>query len=292
MEPTISDPIMDENNLMEENDSIATKIVRVICISISVLISIIPITWFFCIRVFEQYERAVVFRLGKVLKQPKGPGIFYFLPFVDTYRNVDLRIMTIDVLPQEMMTKDSVTCTVNAVIYYRIRDPIKSIVQVEDSRSATAQFAQTTLRSVVGENELDALLSKRDQINSRMTEILEKATDPWGVHVTAVEIKDVVLPRDMQRAMASQAEAERERRAKVISAEGEQQAAATLLKAAQKLTRNDTSMQLRYLQTLTQISTEKNQTIVFPLPVEALETFLKPQISKEEGKKDQNSENY
>jgi len=273
-----------ENNLMEENDSIATKIIRVICISISVLISLIPITWFFCIRVFEQYERGVVFRLGKVLKRPKGPGIFYFLPFVDTYSNVDLRIRTIDVMPQEMMTKDSVTCTVNAVIYYRIRDPIKSIIQVEDSRTATAQFAQTTLRSVVGENELDALLSKRDQINTRITEILEKATDSWGVHVTAVEIKDVVLPKDMQRAMASQAEAERERRAKVISAEGEQQAAATLLKAAQKMTRNDTSMQLRYLQTLTQISTEKNQTIVFPLPVEALQRFLKPQISQKEKK--------
>jgi len=255
---------------MDEEDSFCTSVVRGICIAFSVLISFIPITWFIAIRVFEQYERGVVFRLGKVLKEPKGPGIFYFLPFVDTYKNVDLRIMTIDVLPQEMMTKDSVTCSVNAVIYFRVRDPIKAIVQVENYISATGQFAQTTLRSVVGENELDSLLSKREMINARITEILEKQTNAWGVHVTTVEIKDVILPQQMQRAMASQAEAERERRAKVISAEGEQQAAKTLLEAATQMTKNETTMQLRYLQTLTQISTEQNQTIVFPLPVEAL----------------------
>jgi len=258
------------NDIMEDRDSVGNKIVRGACIFFSIIVSIIPITWFYAIKVFDQYERGVVFRLGKVLREPKGPGIFYFLPFVDTWRNVDLRIMTIDVLPQEMMTKDSVTCSVNAVIYFRVRDPIRAIVQVENYITATGQFAQTTLRSVVGENELDSLLSKREMINNRITEILEKATDAWGVHVTTVEIKDVVLPKQMQRAMASQAESERERRAKVISAEGEQQAAKTLLEAANKMTQNETTMQLRYLQTLTQISTEQNQTVVFPFPTEAL----------------------
>lgn len=266
---------MNDRDQEEEDDSIGTKIVRGICIFFSVLVSIIPFTWFYSIKVFDQYERGVVFRLGKVLSEPKGPGIFYFLPFVDTWRNVDLRIMTIDVMPQEMMTKDSVTCSVNAVIYFRVRDPIKAIIQVENYITATGQFAQTTLRSVVGENELDSLLSKREMINTRITEILEKATDAWGVHVTTVEIKDVVLPKQMQRAMASQAEAERERRAKVISAQGEEQAAKTLLDAANQMTKNTTTMQLRYLQTLTQISTEQNQTIVFPLPVEALSVFTK-----------------
>lgn len=254
----------------EEEDTIGNQIVRGLCIFMSVILSIIPIFWFYAIQVFAQYERAVVFRLGKVLREPRGPGIFFFLPCVDTWNTVDLRINTIDVLPQEMMTKDSVTCSVNAVIYFRVRDPIKAIIEVENYTTATGQFAQTTLRSVVGENELDSLLSKRDMINKGITDILEKETDKWGVHVITVEIKDVTLPKQMQRAMASQAESERERRAKVISAEGEQQAAQSLLDAAKKMTENETTMQLRYLQTLTQISTEQNETVVFPFPTEML----------------------
>jgi len=232
---------------------------------------IIPIFWIWFIKVFDQYERCVHFRLGKLRKPAKGPGVFIFIPFVDTWHVVDLRVMTIDVPSQEMITKDSVTCVVNAVVYFHVRDAILTVLSVKDHYQATGYLAQTTLRSVIGESELDEILQKRELVNGKITQILDEATDPWGIKVTSVEIKDVHLPKNMQRAMGSQAEAERERRAKVISAEGELQASRSLLKAATQMTQNPATMQLRYLQTLTQISQEKNNTIVFPIPIELLQ---------------------
>jgi len=208
--------------------------------------------------------------LGKLRKPAKGPGVFIFIPFVDKWQTVDLRVRTIDVPSQEMITKDSVTVVVNAVVYFYVRDAILTVLSVKNHLHATGYLAQTTLRSVIGESELDELLQKRDLINSKITRILDEATDPWGIKITALEIKDILLPRNMQRAMGSQAEAERERRAKVISAEGELQASRSLLNAAQQMTQNPATMQLRYLQTLTSISQEHNQTVVFPFPVELI----------------------
>jgi regulator of protease activity HflC (stomatin/prohibitin superfamily) len=263
----ITDQIFNEGG---SDETIVATVFRYVMITFSYLFLCIPITWFWCIKVFDQYERAIIFRLGKAQKSPKGPGVFIFLPFLDTYRKVDLRVMTIDVPSQEMMTKDSVTVTVNGVVYFYVADPLKSVLCAENYRLATTLLAQTTLRSVVGESELDELLQKRETINDRMTRILDEGTDPWGVKVTTVEVKDVQVPRNMQRAMGSQAEAERERRAKVISAEGELQASNSLLRAANNMTQNNATMQLRYLQTLTSISQEHNSTIVFPLPISLL----------------------
>jgi len=261
--------------------------IRYVSIVICSSLMIIPIFWIWYIKVFDQYQRCVHFRLGKIQRPAKGPGIFVFIPFVDTWRVVDLRVMTIDVTSQEMITKDSVTCVVNGVVYFHVRDAVLAVLSVQDHRMATALLAQTTLRSVVGESELDELLQKRDLVNEKITRILDEATDAWGIKVTNVEIKDVTLPQDMQRAMGSQAEAERERRAKIISAEGELQASRSLLKAANHMTQNPATMQLRYLQTLTQISQEHNNTYVFPLPMEAI-TLLKGFASafkSEEGKR-------
>ncbi len=228
-----------------------------------------------CIKIVKEYERAVIFRLGRVLKQPKGPGIFFVLWPIDKMIKVSLRTVTLDVPPQDIITKDNVSVKVNAVVYYRVMDPIKAIIEVEDYDFATSQISQTTLRSVVGQVELDELLSNREKINASLQEIIDNQTDPWGIKVSVVEIKHVDLPSEMQRAMARQAEAERERRAKVIAAEGEFQAADKLKQAAQMIEEHPIALQMRYLQTLVEMSSERSSTIVFPLPLEFLKVFTK-----------------
>ncbi|AEH23477.1 band 7 protein [Thermodesulfobacterium geofontis OPF15] len=221
------------------------------------------------IKVINEYERAVVLRLGKFLAV-KGPGLIILIPVIDKMRKLDLRIVTLDVPPQEVITRDNVSIRVSAVVYFRVLDPEKAFLQVEDYHYATSQLAQTTLRSICGQAELDEILAEREKLNMKIQEILDADTEPWGVKVSKVEIKEIDLPEEMKRAMAKQAEAERERRAKIINAEGELQAAKTLLEAAQIMAQNPITLQLRYLQTLTEISTEKNSTILFPLPLEIL----------------------
>ncbi|HEC70014.1 MAG TPA: slipin family protein [Candidatus Omnitrophica bacterium] len=228
-----------------------------------------------CIKIVKEYERAVIFRLGRVLKTPKGPGIFFVLWPIDKMVKASLRTVTLDVPPQDIITKDNVSVKVNAVVYYRIMDPIKAVIEVEDYDFATSQISQTTLRSVVGQAELDELLSNREKINLSLQEIIDKQTDPWGVKVSVVEIKHVDLPAEMQRAMARQAEAERERRAKIIAAEGEFQAADKLRQAAEMIKDHPIALQMRYLQTLVEMSSERSSTIVFPLPLEFLKVFAK-----------------
>ena len=220
------------------------------------------------IKILREYERGVIFRLGKVLPRPKGPGLILVLWPIDKMVKVDLRIITLDVPPQDIITRDNVTVKVNAVVFYRVMDAQSAIVQVERYIYATSQAAQTTLRSVLGESELDELLSQREKLNARLQSILDQRTDAWGIKVTSVEVKTVDLPQEMVRAISKQAEAERERRAKVIHAEGEFQAAGRLAEAAETIAREPVAIQLRYLQTLTEIGTEQNTTIVFPLPVE------------------------
>ncbi len=224
------------------------------------------------IKIINEYERAVVLRLGKFYKV-KGPGIILLLPVIDRMRKIDLRTVTLDVPPQEVITKDNVSIRVSAVVYFRVMEPDKAFLQVEDYYYATSQLAQTTLRSVCGQAELDEILAEREKLNLKLQEILDADTEPWGVKVSKVEIKEIDLPEEMKRAMAKQAEAERERRAKVISAEGELQAAQKLLEAASIMASNPITLQLRYLQTLTEIATEKNSTILFPLPLEILRAF-------------------
>ncbi len=223
-----------------------------------------------CIRVLREYERGVVFRLGRVLSQPKGPGIFFILKPIDKMVVVDLRTVTLDVPPQDIITRDNVSVKVNAVVYYRVIDPVKAVVEIEDYHFATSQISQTTLRSVVGQVELDELLSHRDKLNTSLQEIIDRQTDPWGIKVSIVEIKDVDLPQEMRRAMARQAEAERERRAKIINAEGELQAAQKLTQAAQIISTDPLAFQLRYLQTLVELTSEKSSTIIVPIPIEFL----------------------
>ena len=222
------------------------------------------------IRILKEYERAVVFRLGRVLPEPKGPGLVLILFPIDTMVTIPLRTVVHDVPPQDIITRDNVSVKVNAVVYFRVVDPLKAVIDVENYLYATSQLAQTTLRSVLGQAELDELLSERDKLNSELQEIIDAQTDPWGVKVSAVEVKHVDLPTEMQRAMARQAEAEREKRAKVIHAEGEFQASRQLAEAADVIARNPVTLQLRYLQTLSEIASEKNSTIVFPLPIEML----------------------
>ncbi len=241
------------------------------------LIILIPFCiWLFsCIRILKEYERAVVFTLGRILTGPRGPGfIFVFRPFEDM-KVISLRLITLDVPPQDIITRDNVSVKVNAVIYYKVMDPIKAVTEVENYDYATSQIAQTTLRSVIGQVELDELLSDREKINTRLQEIIDKQTDPWGVKVSTVEIKHVDLPQEMQRAMARQAEAERERRAKIIAAEGEYQAAEKLKAASEMLADQPVAIQMRYLQTLVDISAENTTTVVFPLPLEVLSAFMK-----------------
>ena len=225
------------------------------------------------LRIVKEYERGVIFRLGRVTGV-KGPGLFWLIPLVDQMRPVDLRVVTLDVPTQEAITKDNVTVKVNAVCYFRVLDPEAAVVNIANFLLATQQIAQTTLRSVLGQSELDELLSERDQINLQLQQIIDEQTEPWGVKVSVVEVKDVELPQSMQRAMARQAEAEREKRAKIIHAEGELEASQKLADAAGVMSTQAGALQLRYLQTLTEISAENSSTIVFPLPIELMEALM------------------
>jgi regulator of protease activity HflC (stomatin/prohibitin superfamily) len=228
---------------------------------------------FKAIRVVREYERGVVFRLGRLLRA-KGPGLFLLIPFIDRMVKVELRTVTMDVPPQDIITRDNVPVKVNAVVYFRVINPEDAVVKIENYVQATSQIAQTTLRNILGKSELDELLSERDKISQELQKVIDEQTDPWGIKVSVVEVKDVELPSTMQRAMARQAEAERERRAKIIHAEGELQASKQLAEAAKVLAQNPASIQLRYLQTLNEIAAEKNSTIVFPLPIDLIQGFL------------------
>ncbi|HZK66748.1 MAG TPA: slipin family protein [Chloroflexota bacterium] len=225
------------------------------------------------VKVVQEYERGVIFRLGRLVGA-KGPGLFFIIPFIDRMMKVDLRVVTMDVSAQEVITRDNVTVKVNAVIYFKIVDPANAVVKVMDYVRATSQISQTTLRAVLGQSELDELLAQRDKINRTLQQIIDEQTEPWGVKVSVVEVKDVELPQSMQRAMARQAEAEREKRAKIIHAQGEFEASARLADAADQLNRSNTALQLRYLQTLTEIAAEKNSTIVFPVPIDILKGIM------------------
>jgi regulator of protease activity HflC (stomatin/prohibitin superfamily) len=240
-------------------------------------IAILVLVVFFlsaAIRILNEYERGVIFRLGRVIKE-KGPGLIILIPVVDKMVKVSLRLVAMDVDPQDVITRDNVSVKVNAVIYFRVIDSIKAIIEVENYTYAMSQLAQTTLRSVCGQAELDELLAEREKINSELQEILDTHTDPWGIKVATVELKHIDLPQEMQRAMARQAEAERERRAKVINAEGEFQAANKLAEASKIIEDHPTALQLRYLQTMKEMSTEGNTTTIFPIPIEMFKPFLK-----------------
>jgi regulator of protease activity HflC (stomatin/prohibitin superfamily) len=231
------------------------------------------------IKILKEYERAVIFRLGRLVTS-RGPGIIYVIPMVERMQRIELRTVTMDVPPQDVITKDNVSVKVSAVLYFRVIDPNKAVVDVADYLFATSQLAQTTLRSVCGQAELDELLAEREKINSHLQEILDSQTDPWGIKVSVVEVKHIDLPQEMQRAMARQAEAERERRAKVINAEGEFQAAQKLADASAVIGQHPMALQLRFLQTLTEIASENNSTTIFPLPIDLIAPFLKgPQKS-------------
>jgi regulator of protease activity HflC (stomatin/prohibitin superfamily) len=244
--------------------------------SISLLIAIVLIIMFLssAIRILNEYERGVIFRLGRCIGA-KGPGLIILIPIVDKMQKVDLRVVTLDVPPQDVITRDNVSVKVNAVVYYRVMDPTKAIIEVANFPFATSQLAQTTLRSVCGQAELDELLSAREKLNLHLQEILDKQTDPWGIKVSNVELKHIDLPQEMQRAMAKQAEAERERRAKVINAEGEFQAATRLAEAAGIIADHPMALQLRYLQTLREVASEKNSVTIFPVPIDLFKPFLK-----------------
>lgn len=241
------------------------------------LITVLVVTIFFlsaAIRILNEYERGVIFRLGRVIKA-KGPGLIILIPVVDKMVKVSMRLIAMDIDPQDVISRDNVSVKVNAVIYFRVIDPIKAIVEVEDYSYAMSQLAQTTLRSVCGQAELDELLSAREKINSQLQEILDLHTDPWGIKVTTVELKHIDLPQDMQRSMAKQAEAERERRAKIINADGEFQAATKLAQAAEIIRDHPMALQLRYLQTMREMSAEQNTTTIFPFPIDLFQPFLK-----------------
>jgi regulator of protease activity HflC (stomatin/prohibitin superfamily) len=244
-------------------------------IAVAAIALLVVIFLFAAIKIAREYERGVVFRLGRLLPEPKGPGLFLLIPFIDRAVMVDLRTITLNVPPQEVITKDNVPVRVNAVAYFRIVEPKAAIVQVENYMVATSQIAQTTLRSVLGQHQLDELLSERDKINGILQAIIDGATAPWGIKVSIVEVKDVEIPGDMQRAMARQAEAERERRAKVISAEGEYQASERLKDAAAVMAQEPITVQLRYLQTLLEIGSANNSTIVFPIPIDIMNALMK-----------------
>jgi regulator of protease activity HflC (stomatin/prohibitin superfamily) len=249
-------------------------------IAAAVVVFIVLIFLSAAIKVAREYERGVVFRLGRLLDPPKGPGLFLLIPVIDRMVKVDLRTITLNIPPQEVITKDNVPARVNAVAYFRIVEPKAAIVQVENFMVATSQIAQTTLRSVLGQHLLDELLSERDKINAILQEIIDEATSPWGIKVSIVEVKDVEIPAGMQRAMARQAEAERERRAKVINAEGEFQASERLKDAALVIEGHPVALQLRYLQTLLELGASQATTIVFPAPIDLLKPFLERDGSK------------
>ena len=239
-----------------------------------ILVAIFFLNW---IKVLNEYERGVIFRFGKLLPYTKGPGLIFVFSPMDRMVKMSLRLVALDVPPQDVITRDNVSVKVNAVIFFRVLQPIKAVVEVENYLYATSQLAQTTLRSVLGQVELDDLLSERERLNMQLQDILDKHTDPWGIKVTSVEVKHVDLPQEMTRALAKQAEAEREKRAKIIHAEGEFQAADKLAAAAEIVGKHPIGIQLRYLQTLTEVATERNSTIIFPLPIDLLEQFLPKQ---------------
>ena len=243
---------------------------------LSLLAVVLVAVWLFnSIKVLREYERGVIFRLGRLLPQPKGPGLILVFWPIDRMVRVSLRVVTLEVPPQDIITQDNVSVKVNAVVYFRVIDAIRSIVEVENYLYATTQLAQTTLRSVLGQVVLDDLLSRRETLNLKLQEILDRHADPWGIKVALVEVKQVDLPQEMQRAMAKQAEAEREKRAKIIHADGEFQASEKLAQAATVISREPVALQLRYLQTLTEIGVEKNTTVIFPIPIDILEAFHK-----------------
>lgn len=226
------------------------------------------------LRIVQEYERGVIFRLGRCVGA-RGPGIIFLIPGIERMQKVDLRVITMDVPSQEVITRDNVTVKVNAVVYFRVLNPVDSVIKVYDFIKATSQLSQTTLRSVLGQSELDELLSKREAINQRLQHIIDEGTEPWGIKVSTVEVKDVELPPNMQRAMAAQAEAERERRAKLIHADGEFQASKTLAQAADIISQNPATIQLRYLQTLREIAVNQSSTVIFPLPIDLIKPFMK-----------------
>ena len=249
------------------------------------VIAIVVMTVFFlsaAIRILNEYERGVIFRLGRVIRA-KGPGLIILIPVIDKMVKVSMRLIAMDVDPQDVITRDNVSVKVNAVIYYRVIEPIKAVIEVEEYNYAVSQLAQTTLRSVCGQAELDELLSAREKINSQLQEILDMHTDPWGIKVTTVELKHIDLPQEMQRSMAKQAEAERERRAKVINADGEFQAANKLAEAAEIIRDHPMALQLRYLQTMREISAEQNTTTIFPFPLELFKPFIEMMDKEKKG---------
>lgn len=248
-----------------------------------VFIAIIGIILISAIKILMEYERGVVFRLGRVVAA-RGPGFIFLIPFIEKIVKVSLRVITMDVPPQDVITKDNVSVKVNAVVYFRVVEPVKAIIQVENYLYATSQLAQTTLRSILGQVELDELLAERDTLNLKLQEVLDKQTDAWGIKVTMVEVKYVDLPESMQRAMARQAEAERDRRAKVINAEGEFQASAKLTEASNIMSENPMSLQLRFLQTLVEIASDKSSTVLLPLPMDLIKPFLDKHNNEEENK--------
>jgi len=252
----------------------------IIGVIVLILLIIVPTA----VKIVQEYERGVIFRLGRLIGA-KGPGLFLIIPFVDRMIKVDLRVVTMDVPSQEVITKDNVTVRVNAVVYFRVVNPEDSVVKVLDHIRATSQISQTTLRNVLGQSELDELLTQREKLNQMLTQIIDEHTDPWGVKVSTVEIKEVELAEQMKRMMAAQAEAERERRAKIIHADGEFQAAEKLAEAGAIIGREPTTLQLRYLQTLTEIASERNSTLIFPLPIDLISMFLnRGQVEQSGGK--------
>ena len=242
-------------------------------ILIGVIVVVVLILLPMSIKIVKEYERGVVFRLGRLVGA-KGPGLVFIIPFIDSMQRVDLRVVTMDVPSQEIITRDNVTVRVNAVVYFRVVDPEASVIKVLDHIRATSQISQTTLRNVVGQSELDELLTEREKLNQALQKIIDEHTDPWGVKVSTVEIKEVELAEEMKRMMAAQAEAERERRAKIIHAEGEFQASEKLAEAGAVIAKEPVTLQLRYLQTLTEIATERNSTLIFPLPIDLIKMFM------------------
>ena len=250
-----------------------------------IIIAVVLVIWLMnCIKILNEWERAVILRLGRMRPEPKGPGLILILWPIDRLIRISLRIITLDVPPQDIITKDNVTVRVNAVAYFRVMDPNKAVTKIENYMYATSQLAQLTLRDVLGQVELDDLLSKREEVNSRLQGILDEQTDPWGIKVSMVQVKAVDIPGEMRRAIAKQAEAERERRAKVIHAEGEYQASKRLSEAAAIMAEQPISVQLRYLQTLTEIGAEHNTTVVFPLPVDLVKMWMEKKEDKKEDK--------
>jgi regulator of protease activity HflC (stomatin/prohibitin superfamily) len=254
-------------------------------IVIGVIVFLVLILLFSAVRVVQEYERGVIFRLGRVLAEAKGPGLFFIIPVIDRMVKVNLQTVTMNVPPQDIITRANVTVRVDAVIYFNVVDPIKANVEIQNYLLGTSQIAQTTLRSILGKAELDELLAKREELNDQLQGVIDELTEPWGVKVTLVEIKDVDLPDQMQRAMARQAEAERVRRAKVINAEGEFQASQRLADAAEVIAQHPIAYQLRLLQTMTEVAAEKNSTLVLPIPVELFRPFMDAMRQVEDGKK-------